>query len=688
MIEQLGFFGCDSFQPLARPPHITLLYTCLFSASSQITLFRTSFLRFSIAMKPIVPITPSTPLPKLAAESDSEPGSESPFNFAKAKALYTPGTMAKTAAFTSPFALFHQDSSRKTKCYDFNDDSGTEGSLVSQRLGIARPAYQSSDDDTSAASHRIGITRPSYDVPAGDIPLSPLNLYLEKQNSSPTPNLVLIGDDDSEGLASPWNFNLVQPAPSLSPHTSDEDKEEIDDGYDRLIHKHTADGHYLLNSAPLDAPMEGLRYSLNKGKSNMSPALRAATDSRLTYTKTRPVVTRCLSTPDAPSEDFAAFKVFVLLIQPKSKIFELIQIIYAPSKTTIGDILVMIPANSTEPALGAQAYAGLCRPKDGIEITDMNLMASSHNSEAKCAKITLGEILVAIPVGYTGLQCSTISNPILANSKIRKLLRRSDPLAPKRRKSSSKRQNGRVRESVSCVETVKEEDEEVSVESRDRRVEMNRAIEHAAFAAAAANAEVANDSEILLETIPETKNLQVDIPVEGKRAKKPIASVDVQLPLRRTSSFVDDSMDYSMSSLQSLSLQSQSLQSQSDSIRSALTFQSNSKRMPRRSTRRRHRRSQRKTYMLRLAAAALTFMIGRFVTDTERGQSPTDAVLGLLGLVQGLIIFLGLLKMQKQISKEVGRSDTKCPVAKLANDALDKYTSLYSNPIPDMSSGT
>lgn len=624
------------------------------------------------------PTIPSTPVPDLDEMSDNEPGSESPHVFTTAKAFYTPGVMAKTAPFTSPLALFQRESSRKTKSYDFADDSGTEGSIVSQRLGITRPAYGVSDDEISTDSHRIGISRPSYEVPEGDIPISPLNMYLEKQNNSLAPILVEIDDDESEAMDVPWNFNLMQSTPLLEPHHEnvDEEKEEIDDGYDRIVHKHTSEGHYLLNSAPLDSPMVGMRYSLTHGKKSMPSYMRCASDSHLTP-RTKPLMSRTMSAPiPSPSDDTAVFKIFLLLIQPKSKIFELIQVIYAPSKTTIGGILEMIPANATEPALGSQAYAGLCRPKDGNEITEMNQMASSHNSEAECAKICLGEILVAIPVGYSGAQCATMSKPILANPKIVKLLKKSDPLAPKRRKSSSsirRSSTRRARDGISVVETVEEEEEEFSVESKDRREKMKRAIKHAALAAAAANAEVSFESVTNHET---KKSIQsdCDFPVEDDRRGKPIASIDVPLPLKRTDSNTDDMMDRSLSSLPS----------QSDSMRSSFTFQSNSMRMPRKTTRRRHRRNKRKTYMLRMAAAALVFMVGRFVTDVEHGENPMEAAFGLLGLLQGLIIFIGLVKMQKMFALK-GEPSDKCPAMRFTNNAMDNFHRMISHNIPDMS---
>ena len=70
----------------------------------------------------------------------------------------------------------------------------------------------------------------------------------------------------------------------------------------------------------------------------------------------------------------------------------------------------MIPENATEPALGNQVYSGLCRPKTKEEILDMELLASESHAGIS-AKISLGEILVAIPEGYSGEQCQRYAKP-------------------------------------------------------------------------------------------------------------------------------------------------------------------------------------------------------------------------------------------------------------------------------------
>ena len=155
-----------------------------------------------------------------------------------------------------------------------------------------------------------------------------------------------------------------------------------------------------------------------------APSTRAVTvssESAIT------VVTEGLSS-NAPTN-----KIFVLLLQPRMRLFELVHLVYYPSVATIGDLVDLIPNNATEQLLGNQTYIGLCRPngEGGTTsiLTDLELMASGAVDEGS-ANIYRGEILVAIPEGYSGEQCQRYAKPILANQEFSKLLSRSNPLAP------------------------------------------------------------------------------------------------------------------------------------------------------------------------------------------------------------------------------------------------------------------
>jgi len=563
-------------------------------------------------------------------------------------ATASPGTMAKTAAFTSPFAMFTTPSARsKFKSYDFGSESEASAkSTAGRRLGIVAPSYGGDDSSVDTTeSERIGIIRPDYTIPAGEIPISPLDLVLRKQKGgSPTPNLVNDSDDESADARN-WDLNLVPPEPKLGVASDIEDGfEQPDDGLSRFVHQDTSQGHYLVGSEKLNTPVEGMRYSLVEGKKGMPKDHRRLARGKSGKVPTKPNLTKSINTPLQAMPESTSFKVFMLLIQPKSKIFELIQVMYSPLNTTVGDLLRMIPENSTEPALGKQEYIGLCRPKDSAEITDMSLMASGHHPGADCAKITLGEILVAIPSGYNGEVCSIISVPILNNPKIARLLKRSDPLAPKRRKSKRK---SKSRSSAPIIPVKAAAPESLlGAEAKDGGSDidndellpppatpssMNAFLLQGAAAAALA---AGPPDEV-------RKNDSFESYDDRKRPASPQVSTPRDISITQVQ-VTERMMEQSLSSATSFE----------DSLYdNSLAFQPRTKRIPRRG-RRRQRRTKRKQYAFRMAAASLSFMIGRFLMDPDVDFETSDAMdqaMGFLGLFQTLILFLGLCKVQKKM---------------------------------------
>jgi hypothetical protein len=251
----------------------------------------------------------------------------------------TPGTMATTASssidLTSPLGIFSAFAASSRTLFD--DDHNNNNSKKQEeeeedaeslrrsqkRLGISRPAYaDDEDEDASVSSDRIGIQKTDYVLPEGDLPvLSPMDMLLKKKNKSRTKN-VHDSDDDGEDL---WRLNLQQSESALpaSMLIADDDQALPNDDVSRMLHKQTSEGHYLMNSRPLDAPMMGMKYSLDEGKEGMQPLQRQVSDSRMFKQKTRPNVLRAAS---SPTLEGGAFKVFLLLIAPKSKIFEIIQV--------------------------------------------------------------------------------------------------------------------------------------------------------------------------------------------------------------------------------------------------------------------------------------------------------------------------------------------------------------------------
>ena len=569
----------------------------------------------------------------------------------------TPGTMATAARVVSPMAVFQgdgryfkQQASLDRFFEDDNESSGTE------RLGIRRPVYHLDDASrhTSASSHRIGIARPSYEIPDGEIPISPLDIYLEKKAISPTPNLVEV--DSAEDSADPvlgWNIPLFVESPSLSRDEADRSPHVVkdDDSIERMVHNATAEGHYLVNSTPVTAPREVIKYSLEEGIDGMPKEMRAASKDHIRRPP-RPPLERVGTYSLRSGAPDSSFKVFLLLLDPRAKIFELIQVIYAPSITTIGDILAMIPANATEPALGSQFYIGLCRPKDGIEITDMQLMASGSHNKMSCARITRGEILVAISSGFTGEECARFAIPILSNQRIVKLLTRSDPLAAnrkhKKQRSSRKSSGGCLRSShhSTPVRTVLEEPD-CEESSRDTDV-VNQAMKHAIKVAALDNA-------LLPDSQPGIIKDNSDISLARSRD----GSIDVTVERWKTSNTLHSASNSVSSAASYESIYTNALSSK-------FSFQSASKRLPRRPiARRRHRRSKRNTHVVRATVMTVIFMVTRFLTDANapRDRDDMTKTFGWMGLVQFLLAFCAILKMQHYAG------GTKCPFVRASANA-------------------
>ena len=119
-------------------------------------------------------------------------------------------------------------------------------------------------------------------------------------------------------------------------------------------------------------------------------------------------------------------KVFLLLVEPKTKVFELIQLLYPRNKTKVVDLLKMIPKNATEQALATQPYVGITRPKRRADpITDLNYLASNSVFNVQgnpTAAIESGEIIVAIPALTNTKEIVVLSKQILASAHIQKLI--------------------------------------------------------------------------------------------------------------------------------------------------------------------------------------------------------------------------------------------------------------------------
>eukprot|EP00980_Cylindrotheca_fusiformis_P007315 scaffold1525_cov142-Cylindrotheca_fusiformis.AAC.115 len=416
------------------------------------------------------------------------------------------------------------------------------------------------------------------------------------------------------------------------------------------VHKPTQNGMVSAKS-PL-RPVGPQRYSLTKGaETQQEGALSKHIQNANAVSKSKDKKKNSRRKHDPNS-----YKIFLLLLQPESKIFELIQLIYLPNDTTIGDIIAMIPENATEHSLGNQEYSGLCRPRTQEEIVNKELLASETTSGAESAKVTLGEILVAIPKGHTGADVSKLSKQILSNPKIVKLLKRADPLAPKKRRSRKGRSRRAARSlSREKVDVLEKHDEAEEIKQEESERLMKQAMEHAAAEAAAANAEIADDDD---DSAP-------------KMTRQDSTTSDGQ----SLESSLQESLDESYSSWSKSFDASFSVQS---SICSGIS---------RRAVRRRDRQAKRLRIIKRSVVVAFGSMIFLYMMDPkgysgDHVEEHSELPMGFKGLFQVVFLLLALFKIERLIrsttNSKFSTEETKCPFLKAASGAMKRFKESYS----------
>lgn len=114
-----------------------------------------------------------------------------------------------------------------------------------------------------------------------------------------------------------------------------------------------------------------------------------------------------------------SFRVIVVLLNPRTRKFELIHVYYDNESAMVRDILERTPENATYGPLRRQKYVGLCRPNTNRELIN-SFMTKDYD-------IVNDEILIAVPQGYTAQQCSSYARPILTNDRLVRMIQDEDP---------------------------------------------------------------------------------------------------------------------------------------------------------------------------------------------------------------------------------------------------------------------
>ena len=108
-------------------------------------------------------------------------------------------------------------------------------------------------------------------------------------------------------------------------------------------------------------------------------------------------------------------KVVLLLMDPETRRFELLQLEFDSDKALVSDVLTQIPVAVTEEVLKKQTYVGISAAS-GTEMKASVLLSEFCQGN---------DVLVAVPEGVAAQECTRLARPILNDDKVVNMVRLS-----------------------------------------------------------------------------------------------------------------------------------------------------------------------------------------------------------------------------------------------------------------------
>lgn len=101
-------------------------------------------------------------------------------------------------------------------------------------------------------------------------------------------------------------------------------------------------------------------------------------------------------------------KIALLLVDAKTRRFELLQLEFDSDKALVSDALSQIPIHVTEKVLSSQTYSGVCGANGTERKKNIPLFQFCKGND----------VLVAIPSGTSAEECARLAKPILSDEKV------------------------------------------------------------------------------------------------------------------------------------------------------------------------------------------------------------------------------------------------------------------------------
>ena len=118
------------------------------------------------------------------------------------------------------------------------------------------------------------------------------------------------------------------------------------------------------------------------------------------------------ATPTRPAAPASPLQVVLLLMDPKTRRFELLQLEFDSDKAVVSDVLSQIALSATEESLRTQTYTGVA-DRTGAAKASTDLLSGFCRAN---------DIILAIPQGMKAAECSKLARPILGDEKVNKMV--------------------------------------------------------------------------------------------------------------------------------------------------------------------------------------------------------------------------------------------------------------------------
>jgi hypothetical protein len=162
--------------------------------------------------------------------------------------------------------------------------------------------------------------------------------------------------------------------------------------------------------------MKGLTRKKSKKSSasisdNMSTAVSVQAEEMSAFSAPAPT-TITPTSPEQTNEKAMTLQLVLLLMDPTTRRFELLQLEFDYDKARVSDIIAQIPISVTEASIKNQQYEGV-----------VDESGKTMNEFVRLIDFCKGKtVLVALPKGITVKECVRLARPILCDKQVEKMV--------------------------------------------------------------------------------------------------------------------------------------------------------------------------------------------------------------------------------------------------------------------------